>query len=168
MWEIKAICSGGLQYVPLFFLSLIISASFSLCFSVNASSHSHIITLWRGLGKFQHDAGLIPPLTVLTACPSSSLLFPQSHSTICKSSGPQWNRVTTEEKHKVNMAHSLFHWLIWFLHYVVLYAEHVCPFCLMFSCSCGTLVLPQGGLSVLLRNTSLRCRYASWWPSLPT
>lgn len=68
-----------------------------------------------------HPLTLTFLLTVLTACPPSSLLFLQSHSTICKSSGPQWNRVTTEEKHQVNMAHvpSLFHWLIWFSHNVV-------------------------------------------------
>ena len=65
-----------------------------------------IITLRHGFkkNKFQQDAGLTPPVTVLTARLLSSLLSPQSHSAICKSSGPQWNRVTAEEKHKVNMA----------------------------------------------------------------
>lgn len=64
---------------------------------------TYIITLRHGLKKFQRDAGLIPPLTVLTVCPSSSLLSSQPHSTICKSSRPQWNRVATEEEHKVIM-----------------------------------------------------------------
>lgn len=78
-------------------LSMLISS----CLHLNASSHTHYyVKEW--ITKIPQDAGLIPRLSVLTMC-LSSLLSPQPHSTICKSSGPQWNRVTTEEEHKVNL-----------------------------------------------------------------
>lgn len=111
---------------------------FLLCFYLNASSHWHYYIKARIKKKIQQDAGLIPALAVLTVRLSSSLLSPQSHSAICKSSGPQWNRVTTEEKHKVNMANiswtsfiRLDNWILTLLH---------CS-----TCSCDTLVAPRGG-----------------------
>lgn len=135
MWEIKAMCIGRPLYVPCassFFSSL--SPWLSLLF-LSASIWIHPFTL-----TFL--------LTVLTACPPSSLLFLQSHSTICKSSGPQWNRVTTEEKHKVNKAHvpTLFHRFTMSLCHSICWA--VCAFCSLFTCSSDALVSERSKIRI--------------------
>lgn len=98
--KIKKMFSGVLRDKPCG-SSLSLSMLISSCLHLNASSHTHYyVKEW--IKKIPQDAGLIPRLSVLTMC-LSSLLSPQPHSTICKSSGPQWNRVTTEEEHKVNL-----------------------------------------------------------------
>lgn len=96
--KIKKMFAGALQREPCgSSLSLLISC----CLHLNASSHTHYyIKEW--IKKIPQDAGLIPGLSVLTVR-LSSLLSPQPHSTICKSSGPQWNRLTAEEEHQVNL-----------------------------------------------------------------
>lgn len=165
-----------------FFSSLPGYLFFFLCASIWMTPLTHIITLSCGLRKVQQDTDFIPLLcNCVTVCPSSFLLSHQSHSTICKSSRPQWNRVTTEEKHKVNMANTSCTSSIWLVD-VVIYSEHslfkcisgpcafICPFSFMFSCFCDTLLPPQWGqrsgwtreqlvgILVLVKDTSAGCR----------
>lgn len=98
----------------------------SLSASVWMPPLSNVIALRLRLRKFQLDSGLIPRLTLLTLRTWSALLSPQSHSTICKSSGPQWTRVAPEEEHKVNMAMIIRP-----------VPSHVC---VMFTCLCDTVL----------------------------